>query len=172
MDAMDDMIYEEHEIDAIQPVEESPRDNPPLHIAPEPIVVRGTGNLTIFGLNNRFDTDFQTALTSKVAPEEYKATICRINNILHRALPNSVKWLICGCFCCFCTLGCSLWPVICLRRRTRTMIEKALDYENQRLYNRLGLHWRLTKQKRDATGMIEYVLIVEFLPKIPLMRPD
>lgn len=37
------------------------------------------------------------------------------------------------------------------------MIEKALDYENQRLYNRLGLHWRLTKQKRDATGMLEYV---------------
>jgi hypothetical protein len=167
---MDDMIYEEHEIDAIQPFEEATQPLP--QISPEPVVVRGTGNLTIFGLNNRFDTDFQSALTSKVAPEEYKATISRINSILHRALPISVKWLICGCFCCFCTLGCSLWPVICLRRRTRTMLEKALDYENQRLYNRLGLHWRLAKQKRDATGMLEYVLLIEFLPKIPLMRPD
>ena len=41
----------------------------------------------------------------------------RINSVLRKALPVNVKWLFCGCVCCCCTLGCSLWPVICLSKR-------------------------------------------------------
>ena len=70
-----------------------------------------------FGLSNRFECEFPSGLVSRVAPEEYKATIMRANSVLKKTLPVNVKWLFCGCVCCCCTLGCSLWPVICLSKR-------------------------------------------------------
>ena len=75
---------------------------------------------------------------ARVAPEEYKATITRVNSTLRKTLPVNVRWLFClflftsyqlfvyflnvrwlfcGCLCCCCTLGCSMWPVICLSKR-------------------------------------------------------
>ena len=36
---------------------------------------------------------------------------------LRKTLPVNVRWLFCGCLCCCCTLGCSMWPVICLSKR-------------------------------------------------------
>ena len=47
-----------------------------------------------------------------------------------------------------------------------------LDYENTHLYNKLGLHWRLTRRKSDTSNLTEYVVLVEFLPKAPLLLPD
>ncbi|KAL5012361.1 hypothetical protein ScPMuIL_010912 [Solemya velum] len=143
-----------------------------LIAVPDPIVVRGAGNITIFGLSNRFDTEFPTGLSAKVAPEEYKATILRINSVLKKSLPVNVKWLFCGCICCCCTLGCSLWPVVCLSKRTRHSIEKVLEWENSHLFNKLGMHWRLSKQRCDTSSMMEYVLLIEFIPKIPIFHPD
>lgn len=64
---------------------------------------------------------------SRVAPEEFKATVMRINSVLKKTLPVNVKWLFCGCVCCCCTLGCSLWPVICLSKRTQHSLNKLLD---------------------------------------------
>ncbi|KAL3880495.1 hypothetical protein ACJMK2_032729 [Sinanodonta woodiana] len=110
-----------------------------LVTVPDPIVIHGGGNVTIFGLNNRFDTEFPTGLAAKVAPEEFKATVVRVNNVLRKALPVNVKWLFCGCICCCCTLGCSLWPVVCLNKRTRHSIEKVLDWENSHLYHKIKI---------------------------------
>uniref|UniRef100_A0A672STF6 Cysteine-rich hydrophobic domain-containing protein 2-like n=1 Tax=Sinocyclocheilus grahami TaxID=75366 RepID=A0A672STF6_SINGR len=70
-----------------------------------------------FGLSNKFESEFPSALTGKVAPEEFKASINRVNSCLRKALPVNVRWLLCGCLCCCCTLGFSLWPVICLSKR-------------------------------------------------------
>ncbi|RVE44865.1 hypothetical protein evm_010465 [Chilo suppressalis] len=125
-----------------------------------------------FGLSNRFNTEFPSGLQSRVAPEEYQATVARINSVLKKTLPVNVKWLFCGCVCCCCTLGCSLWPVICLSKRTQHSLNKLLEWENSRLYNKLGLRWRLTKQHCDSSSMMEYVLLIEFIPKIPIYRPD
>lgn len=72
-----------------------------------------------FGLSNRFESEFPNGLMSRVAPEEFKATVMRVNSVLKKTLPVNVKWLFCGCVCCCCTLGCSLWPVICLSKRVR-----------------------------------------------------
>ena len=47
----------------------------------------GAGNVTVFGLSNRFDTEFPSSLTGRVAPEEFKATIGRINAVLRKTLP-------------------------------------------------------------------------------------
>ncbi|XP_044741817.1 cysteine-rich hydrophobic domain-containing protein 2 [Chrysoperla carnea] len=138
----------------------------------EPIVIRGAGNMTVFGLSNRFSLDFPSALMSRVAPEEFKATITRVNGILKRTLPINAKWLFCGCMCCCCTLGCSLWPVICLSKRTQRSIEKMLEWENCYLYHKLGLHWRLAKRQGESSSLLEYVLLIEFVPKIPIYRPD
>ena len=72
-----------------------------------------------FGLSNRFDTEFPSGLHARVAPEEFKATVTRVNVTLRKNLPINVRWLFCGCLCCCCTLGCSMWPVICLSKRVR-----------------------------------------------------
>uniref|UniRef100_A0A8B9R467 Cysteine rich hydrophobic domain 1 n=3 Tax=Neognathae TaxID=8825 RepID=A0A8B9R467_ANAPL len=108
----------------------------------------------------------------RVAPEEFKTSISRVNACLRKNLPVNVKWLLCGCLCCCCTLGCSLWPVVCLNKRTRRSIQKLLEWENNRLYHKLGLHWKLSKRKCETSNMMEYVILIEFLPKYPIFRPD
>ncbi|KAG8553803.1 hypothetical protein GDO81_003553 [Engystomops pustulosus] len=90
-----------------------------------------------FGLSNKFDAEFPSILTGKVAPEEFKISMGRVNTCLRKNLPLNVKWLLCGCICCCCTLGLSLWPVICLNKRTRRSIHKLLDWENNRLYHKV-----------------------------------
>ncbi|CAM1319663.1 CHIC2 (predicted) [Pycnogonum litorale] len=161
-----DAIYEEEDDDDRLISDEN------ITVVPDPVVIRGAGNVTVFGLSNRFDQEFPLALSAKVAPEEYKATIIRINCVLRKSLPVNIKWLFCGCLCCCCTLGCSLWPVVCLSKRTRHSLEKLLDWENSHLYHKLGLHWKLSKQRCDSSSMMEYVLLVEFIPKVPIHIPD
>ena len=39
-------------------------------------------------------------------------------------------------------------------------MEKLLDWENSHLYNKLGLRWKLARQRCDSTLMMEYVSIV------------
>lgn len=141
-------------------------------ILPENVIVRGTGNITVFGLNNRFSCEFPSQLAARVAPEEYQATIQRVNAVLRKTMASSARWLFCGCLCCCCTAGCSLWPVICLNKRTRHSLEKALEWENNNLYLKLRLRWRLAKHRCDNASMLEYVLLIEFLPRMPLCQPD
>ncbi|KAF7248179.1 Cysteine-rich hydrophobic domain-containing protein 2, partial [Varanus komodoensis] len=161
-----DEIYEEEED------EERALEEQLLKHSPDPVVVRGSGHVTVFGLSNKFEAEFPSSLTGKVAPEEFKASISRVNSCLKKNLPVNVRWLLCGCLCCCCTLGCSMWPVICLSKRTRRSIEKLLEWENNRLYHKLCLHWRLSKRKCESNNMMEYVILIEFLPKTPIFRPD
>lgn len=165
-----DEIYEEEEEE--EEDEDRAAEEQLLKYAPDPVVVRGSGHVTVFGLSNKFESEFPSALTGKVAPEEFKASINRVNSCLRKTLPVNVRWLLCGCLCCCCTLGFSLWPVICLSKRTRRSIEKLLEWENSRLYHKLCLHWRLSKRKCETNNMMEYVILIEFLPKIPIFRPD
>uniref|UniRef100_A0A8B9NR13 Cysteine rich hydrophobic domain 2 n=1 Tax=Accipiter nisus TaxID=211598 RepID=A0A8B9NR13_9AVES len=108
-----DEIYEEEED------EERALEEQLLKYSPDPVVVRGSGHVTVFGLSNKFEAEFPSSLTGKVAPEEFKASISRVNSCLKKNLPVNVRWLLCGCLCCCCTLGCSMWPVICLSKRSR-----------------------------------------------------
>ena len=39
-------------------------------------------------------------------------------------------------------------------------MEKLLDWENSHLYNKLGLKWKLARQRCDSTLMMEYVSYV------------
>ncbi|KAM4750171.1 cysteine-rich hydrophobic domain-containing protein 2 [Anableps anableps] len=164
-----DEIYEEEEEEED---EDRAAEEQLLKYAPDPVVVRGSGHVTVFGLSNKFESEFPSALTGKVAPEEFKASINRVNSCLRKTLPVNVRWLLCGCLCCCCTLGFSLWPVICLSKRTRRSIEKLLEWENNRLYHKLCLHWKLSKRKCETNNMMEYVILIEFLPKIPIFKPD
>ncbi|VDM60533.1 unnamed protein product [Angiostrongylus costaricensis] len=125
-----------------------------------------------FGLNSRFDTDFPSELIGRVAPEELSDTLGRINNVLKRHVQISSRWLLCGLLFCCCSFGCSLFPVVCLNRRTVTAVEKTLDHENVCLYHKLGLHWRLVKCPMDGSRLTEYVLELQTLPKVQLMMPD
>lgn len=45
--------------------------------------------------------------------------------------------------------------------------------ENSRLYNKLGLNWRLSKQPSHTNhSFMEYVLVIDFLPKMHIYQPD
>lgn len=113
-----DEIYEEEED------EERALEEQLLKYSPDPVVVRGSGHVTVFGLSNKFESEFPSSLTGKVAPEEFKASINRVNSCLRKNLPVNVRWLLCGCLCCCCTLGCSMWPVICLSKRLCVILGK------------------------------------------------
>jgi len=144
----------------------------PPAITPEPIIIRGCGNITIFGLHNRFKSDFPPTLLARVAPEEFKLTVEKVNSILRKSLPLQMKWIIFGCLCCCCTFGCSFWPVVCLSKKTKLSIEKLLEWENNQLYRRLGLKWKLIQMHLDNSSMLEYVLVIEYIPKFQLYMPD
>uniref|UniRef100_A0A4W5KED3 Cysteine-rich hydrophobic domain 2 n=1 Tax=Hucho hucho TaxID=62062 RepID=A0A4W5KED3_9TELE len=157
MEDFDEIYEEEDEEEEEEEDEERAAEEQLLKYSPDPVVVRGSGHVTVFGLSNKFESEFPSALTGKVAPEEFKASINRVNGCLKKTLPVNVRWLLCGCLCCCCTLGFSLWPVICLSKRTQRSMEKLLDWENSRLYHKLCLHWRLSKRKCDTNNMMEYV---------------
>lgn len=139
---------------------------------PEPIIVRGAGDLSVFGLNNRFCPNYPAELVSRVAPEEYDATLNRINELVEQSLPVNLIWLFCGCIFCICTLGCSLWPVICLSKKTEKSIEKMLEIENISLYNKLGMQWSLIQRQNEASLLLEYALLLEFIPALQIYSPD
>lgn len=90
--------------------------------------------------------------------EEYQSTINGVNAILLKSVPLNLKFLLCGCLCCVCTLGMSLGPVFYLNKRvrnltgnlialmqktffsflqTRSKLDKLLKSENWRLYNKV-----------------------------------
>ncbi|KJH52857.1 rRNA metabolism protein, SBDS family [Dictyocaulus viviparus] len=146
------------EIDVIS----SSDDEVPAPPSKPPITIRGVGHITMFGLNSRFDTDFPSELIGRVAPEELSDTLGRINNVLKRHVQMSSRWLLCGLLFCCCSFGCSLFPVVCLNRRTVTAVEKTLDHENICLYHKLGLHWRLVKRPMDGSRLTEYILVEKF----------
>ncbi|KAM9600174.1 cysteine-rich hydrophobic domain-containing protein 1 isoform 4-T5 [Morphnus guianensis] len=164
-----DTIYEleeeEEEEEESEPVVRS-QELPRPRDAPDPVAVRGAGHITVssrqpkvtkeqlkFSWLFRAEAAANQSWQSWVAPEEFKTSISRVNACLRKNLPVNVKWLLCGCLCCCCTLGCSLWPVVCLNKR-------------------LGLHWKLSKRKCETSNMMEYVILIEFLPKYPIFRPD
>lgn len=91
----------------------------------DPIVIRGNGNITLFGLSNGFSSSFPPSLLGRVSREEFESTISRINTMLRTQHSTNAKLLILGCLCCCCSLGCSLlWPTLALSKRTRHSLEK------------------------------------------------
>ncbi|KAI6647213.1 Cysteine-rich hydrophobic domain-containing protein 2-like [Oopsacas minuta] len=159
-------------INPLPPLPTDPVSYPQISTVPDPIRLQGVGSTTIFGLNNRFSMDYPTVLNGKVAEEEFQKTVYRINRILQYEISQNVKWLLCGCFCCCCTLGISMGPAIILSRNTRNKVQKELSYENVRLYHKIGLHWKLEKESLDDSHLRHYVLVLEFLPKEPILYPD
>lgn len=137
----------------------------------EPIVIRGNGNLTLFGLSNSFNSEFPPALLGRVSREEFDRTMSHINQLLRDQQSFSAKLLLVGSLFCCCSMGFSLvWPSIILKRRCKTNLEKFLLNENNRLYSKLGLNWRLGQ--RNFNRFVEHVIIIEFSPKIDPYMPD
>jgi hypothetical protein len=152
-------------------VQQTGVDDEGLHRT-EPIIVRGDGNLTIFGIFNRFSTEFPSKLCAKLAPEEYKDCINKINLILKKELSNNLKWFLFGSLCCCCTLGCSFIPVIYMNKKAKLSINKLLTLENERLFKKLGLKWSMTKIKCNNNALAEFVIRIDVLDKVHLYNPD
>ncbi|CAG2108235.1 unnamed protein product [Medioppia subpectinata] len=95
----------------------------------EPIVIRGNGNITLFGLSNGFTDSFPSTLLGRVSREEFESTVHRINALLRAQHSTNAKLLILGCLCCCCSLGCSLlWPTLALSKRTKNSLEKVCNH--------------------------------------------
>lgn len=139
---------------------------------PEPILLKGVGGSTLFGISNYFKDEYPTTLTGKVAPEEFLGTMEQLNGILQKSVPFNLKLLLCGCLCCCCTLGLSLGPVVYMNKRMKSKIEKLLEAENSRLYHKVGLCWKLHREETDNSNLRSYVISIEYLPRTPLSRPD
>ena len=91
----------------------------------DPIVIRGNGNMTLFGLSNSFSSTFPSALLGRVSREEFEHTMNCINHLLQQQHSTNAKFLLLGCLCCCCSLGCSLlWPSVALSKRTRNSLDK------------------------------------------------
>jgi len=113
-----DDIIEELESNGSNPL-------PDLSQLMEPIIIRGNGNITLFGLSNGFTNSFPSSLLGRVSREEFESTISRINSLLRAQHSTNAKLLILGCLCCCCSLGCSLlWPTLALSKRTKNSLEK------------------------------------------------
>lgn len=94
----------------------------------DPIVIRGNGNMTLFGLSNSFVNTFPSSLLGRVSREEFEYTMTRINGLLRQQHSTNAKFLLLGCLCCCCSLGCSLlWPTFALSKRTKSSLEKVSE---------------------------------------------
>ncbi|KAJ3660686.1 hypothetical protein Zmor_005124 [Zophobas morio] len=138
----------------------------------EPILIRGNGHVTLFGLNNHYSPVIPSRLRTRLAPEEFEMTIVLINKVLRRQFINNIFWFLCGCITFCCTLGCSMCPVIYFSKRTLRSLHKTLKSENNRLYNKLGMHWSLHKLHFGPFNLVEYILVINFLPRPEIYIPD
>ena len=48
--------------------------------------------------------------------------------------------------------------------QTRHQLEKQLDWENCHLYSKLGLRWKLARQRCDSSLMLEHVRTLNYFP--------
>ena len=106
-----DAIYEDQDENS------SILEAPSISMIPDPVIVRGAGNITVwvpflfhqtlslhvtessfvcsrFGLSNRFDTDFPNLLHARVAPEEFKVKKLFFSSIESRPHFNENSLLI------------------------------------------------------------------------------
>jgi len=139
---------------------------------PPPIILKGIGEITIFGLNCKYENEFPSQLLGRLAPEEFSRMILKINQILKRNVPSQLKFLLVGFGLCICSFGFSMIPVVCFSKRTRLKLKKLIELENHRIYRKLGLEWKLVPTAMENSHMLEYVIEINFIPKIPLTRPD
>ena len=122
--------------------------------------LKGIGEITIFGLNCKYENEFPSQLLGRLAPEEFSRMILKINQILKRNVPSQVshtsydshviliscfqlKFLLVGFGLCICSFGFSMIPVVCFSKRTRLKLKKLIELENHRIYRKLGLEWKL-----------------------------
>lgn len=138
----------------------------------EPIIIRPNGNITLFGLNNHFSTEMPNKLLSIIAPDEYRYTIRKINNVLKKKMSRNLKVFLCSCLCCCCTCGLSFCPALVLNSQTRRNVKEILEEENERIYCKLGLRWSLSKHTYGPVPMVEYVIFIHFLEQEKIYRPD
>lgn len=138
----------------------------------EPIIIRPNGNITLFGLNNHFSTEMPNKLLSVVAPDEYRYTIKKLNDILKPRMSLNFKILMFSCICCCCTCGLSFCPPLIINNQTKEMVKNILKEENERLYHKLGMHWSFSKYTYGPVPLVEYVIFINFLEKDKIYWPD
>ena len=59
---------------------------------PPPLILKGIGEITVFGLCCKYESEFPSQLTGRLAPEEFTRMIHRINSHLKRNIPSQVKF--------------------------------------------------------------------------------
>ncbi|XP_050311664.1 cysteine-rich hydrophobic domain-containing protein 1-like [Anthonomus grandis grandis] len=133
------------------------------------ILIRGDGRYVVYGIHSHYKLDLPPKLKSQLAPEEFQYTVGQINALLANKIPKNFITLLGGCSLCLCSAGLTLGPSLLFNKIIKKKIKRILDKENKRMYNGLGMHWSLVKEKFGLT--VEYGLLVEFIQKAEL-SPD
>ncbi|XP_045851808.1 cysteine-rich hydrophobic domain-containing protein 1 isoform X4 [Meles meles] len=160
-DDEEDEEDEEEEEDEEGEEEEEEETPPPPRVvseehlrryAPDPVLVRGAGHITVQESFWSGAGPCQGCLQDKMCQELLWMDACLVGFGLSNKFDTEFPSVLTG--------------------KTRRSIQKLLEWENNRLYHKLALHWKLTKRKCETSNMMEYVILIEFLPKYPIFRPD
>ncbi|CAN8033179.1 unnamed protein product [Ixodes persulcatus] len=89
-----DAIYEEDDEDL------RANEDSLVSLVPEPVVIRGAGNMTVFGLSNKFDTEFPPTLSAKIHSKRIAESRVTVNSSLFDDSPKFVGGKF-ACVCCY-----------------------------------------------------------------------
>lgn len=95
------------------------------------------------GLPIVFDDDFpEETLGKRIQGDEFNMTIININYIIDKNTP-CTGWMVCLSLLCCPTFGLSLIPMFTCGSKTVNLIRAFLDEENEKVYKKYGVFWRL-----------------------------
>lgn len=78
------------EIEEVEGSDSSSYDRKAYIEVPPPLILKGTGEITVFGLCCKYESEFSSQLTGRFASEEFSRMIHRINAQLKRNIPSQV----------------------------------------------------------------------------------
>ncbi|KAL7670636.1 hypothetical protein ACOME3_005568 [Neoechinorhynchus agilis] len=135
------------------------------------IIIRGAGNGFISMFNDLFDEEYPIKLQGKISIHEFKRTVSAINGIIcpYEQREDRSNQMCKDLCCCLCTCGLSAY----IRNwKVKRKLIAFLNYENNGVYKKLGVEWKLIRSTGPNTVFKEWVIQVSFLPRSCIFSPD
>lgn len=137
-----------------------------------PVVIPCVGHIVVFGLSNAFDETYPARLAGKLAPDEFRTTIRKINRIVRGALPHIMRCFLLGYVLCCCTAGLTLLPSLIWKAKVRQRVAISLLAARQPLLvRRRCLQWNGSLMQRTRASITSSASIGSCSAPSRAMRP-
>ncbi|KAI0989404.1 hypothetical protein GJ496_010520 [Pomphorhynchus laevis] len=146
--------------------------DPTSHDTPLPVVIRGLGRSSLITSKRGFNEEYHPMLIGKLSSDDFLHIVRMVNIIIRNSYTNYCQRMLFGITCCCCSCGMSLIPLLQRTTRARKSIENVLKTENARLYQKLGLEWKLEYRLSPTGQYFEYVLLIAFIPPLNMFTLD